>query len=324
MDFGTLMQVAIGVLFVWIMLAAITSQIQEWISQWLRWRPQFLEETIGNILAKEELTQEFYEHPLIKSLHSKKGNRKPSKIPGRQFASVVFDMLINAGTERSVANDMQSVLERFRTNTLALSQNKESKLHNLAKALDTLLVDVSVNVEKTDVSIAEARGRIEEWFGDAMERLSGAYKRRMQACALLIGIILAAVLNADSLAIANTLWTEPLVREALAAQAEQLKLEDLGIPEEGQDAAPPQTDPQQAATQNIGKLRNLAIPLGWTPANIPSSTGDWILKIGGILLSGLAAAQGSPFWFDIMRKILNFRIGGGGGSGESPKKEEGK
>jgi hypothetical protein len=47
--------------------------------------------------------------------------------------------------------------------------------------------------------------------------------------------------------------------------------------------------------------------------NAPANATDWNLKVMGILLSGFAAAQGSPFWFDILKKIVNIR-----GSGKSP------
>jgi len=312
MSFSILLGTAIGVLMVWIMLAGITSQVQEWISQWRAWRPQMLEEAIRNILASDDLTADFYGHPLIKSLHNKQGTRKPSQIPNKQFASVLFDMFINAGTEESVSYDVKTALEKMKTNITAMRANPNEKMRDLAKTMDTILVDVSLDVDKVDRSLAEARQRIETWYDDAMERLSGAYRRRIYIWTIVIGIFMSAVLNADSLAIANTLWTEPLIREALVAQAEKLNLDDLGLP----------TDSQQGAAQNIENLRSLPIPLGWTPENMPEA-GDWngwLMKVGGILVSGLAAAQGAPFWFDLMRKLLNFRLGGGG----SAKKEEDK
>ena len=43
------------------------------------------------------------------------------------------------------------------------------------------------------------------------------------------------------------------------------------------------------------------------------SLGDysgWLFKLGGLLATGLAAAQGAPFWFDILKKIVNIRTSG--------------
>ena len=53
MNISVLVGTAIGVLMVWIMLAAITSQILEWVAQGLKWRPEILEETVDIILGKD-------------------------------------------------------------------------------------------------------------------------------------------------------------------------------------------------------------------------------------------------------------------------------
>jgi len=371
MNLSTLIEVAIGVLFVWILLAAITSQIQDWMSQALKWRASMLEESIGNMLVDKELTEQFYKHPLIKGLHSKGGQRKPSAIPNKQCASVIFDMLLKAGTSDSVvaqkadavvakieeAKDVinqaadtvdqvkkSSIYAKLREKIDVLKDipdehSKSNDFRDMSIVLDTLWVDI----EDADQNIGEARKRLEGWFDDAMTRLGGSYKRRMQMWALVIGTILALALNADSLAIANTLWTDPAVRQALVVQAQQLNLQDLGVPtatpqpgdiqtptpEPGSSEAPTSPADSQAAieaaaAQNIAQLQSLSLPIGWTSDNIPKDSGGWMLKIGGILLSGIAAAQGAPFWFEIVRKLLNFRSGGGGGGSESSKRDEPK
>jgi hypothetical protein len=48
-------------------------------------------------------------------------------------------------------------------------------------------------------------------------------------------------------------------------------------------------------------------------SNAPANASEWNLKIMGILFSAFAAAQGAPFWFDILKKFVNIR-----GSGKSP------
>ncbi|HLE91276.1 MAG TPA: hypothetical protein VI753_09010 [Anaerolineales bacterium] len=338
MNLTVLIEVAIGVLFVWILLAAITSAVQDWISQLFKWKSDMLEESIGNILANDNLKKEFYNHPLIMSLHSQGGKRKPSKVPSKQFTSVVFDMLIKAaeensdkavdvarkaGTGKSHAKKVESVIEQLRGSIDQLNGNDNSELQGLARVLDTLLIDVSKDVENVDAAIGDARKRVENWFDDAMERVSGAYKRKAQLWSLIIGIVLAGFLNADSLSIANHLWSDPLAREALVAQAEQLRVPPDQL---GQDA-------QKAATEYFNQLQSLSqdlsIPLGWTTDNVPvKGTKDfgnqWALKIGGILLSGMAAAQGAPYWFEIVRKLLSFRSGGASEPAPAKKEEEAK
>ena len=312
MNIGVIVEVAIGVMFVWILLALITSQMSDWVSSWFKWRSDMLAESIRNILSCEGLCEDFYAHPLINGLHSASGTRKPSAIPNKQFAAVVFDIFLHAGTDSSASKKAEPIFKQLRETIRGVgdpdkkedapqgSQKTYDKT-KLAHALDTLLVDVSDEVEKADASLAEARKRIESWYDDAMTRLSGAYKRRLQLATLVIGLAVSFAINADSLAIANSLWTQPLVREALVAQAEQFQL-----PENQTEG-----DPLQEALITAGEVQGLSVPIGWGVENIPSDANGWFLKIGGILVSAAAAAQGAPFWFEILRKILDFRSGSG-------------
>jgi hypothetical protein len=52
-------------------------------------------------------------------------------------------------------------------------------------------------------------------------------------------------------------------------------------------------------------------------SNAPTDTDGWLLKIMGILLSAGAAAQGSPFWFDLLKKMVNVR-----GAGANPDEKK--
>ena len=323
MNIAVLLEVGIGLIFIWVLLALITSAVLDWISQAFKWRADMLMQAIGNLLTGKDLTSDpvtkqmveyFYNQPLIKGLHSNGGKRLPSQIPSKQFASALFDVIIKAGTEDSPANRAKPAFERLQESIQAIKNLEDSvggatkaSLSNLAQAMDALLVDVTRKAEEADHAIAEARDRVEEWFNDAMTRVGGAYKRRAQIASLIVGVALAAALNADALSIADTLWRQPLIRQALVAQAENFQLP------EGQQAAS-----TQQIVDNYNELQGLSVPLGWSADNLPANNaaGGWALKITGILLSGIAAAQGAPFWFDVMRKLISLRSGG---SSEAPK-----
>jgi hypothetical protein len=73
MDMNIIIEVTIGILFVWVLLALITSQIQEWLASIFNWRADMLEDSIGVMLQNPELAKQFYDHPLIKSLYTSKG-----------------------------------------------------------------------------------------------------------------------------------------------------------------------------------------------------------------------------------------------------------
>ena len=91
MYLDAILEVAIGLVFSWLVLSIATMQVQEWISSWFRWRAQSLEESFHNMLQDPDLVDKFYNHSMIASL-SRPG-QKPSYIPSNRFAETLFDIL---------------------------------------------------------------------------------------------------------------------------------------------------------------------------------------------------------------------------------------
>jgi hypothetical protein len=125
MNLGAIIEVAIGIIFVWIVLSLAIIQIQEWISSKLDKRAKDMEAAIHEMLANPNLKAQFYDHPVIRGLTAKKRKkpsetpkwyyrwpiikgftrekrRLPSYIPSQQFALAIFDIAMTAGTEASI------------------------------------------------------------------------------------------------------------------------------------------------------------------------------------------------------------------------------
>jgi hypothetical protein len=125
MNLGAIIEVAVGIIFVWIVLSLTTIQIQEWISTKLDKRAKDMEAAIHEMLANPNLKAQFYDHPVIRGLTAKKRKkpsetpkwyytwpivkgftrekrRLPSYIPSQQFALALFDIAMTAGTEASI------------------------------------------------------------------------------------------------------------------------------------------------------------------------------------------------------------------------------
>jgi hypothetical protein len=131
---------------------------------------------------------------------------------------------------------------------------------------------------------ARLRESAADWFDAVMERASSWYRRRAHAVAFGIGLALALAFNADTIAIGRALWRDGLLAEAARAAVEQ------------------------GGVGAIDRLARIGLPLGWGPAGVPSSpTALWLL---GILVTAAAVAQGSPLWFDVLKRITNVRMAG--------------
>lgn len=338
MNLDAILEVAIGLVASWLTLSVAVSQVQEWISGALAWRAQTLEKSILSMLQSGQLVKDFYNNPLIQSLSEPGKNRKPSYIPASAFATAMMDIFINAGSPAGQ--------QLVGTNTLSISQinmgitNMKAQNPGLGKVMDHIFPHLSNDAISLDQSIAEGRINMEKWYNSVQDRATGWYKRRITLWSFIIGMGLALVFNIDTVQITTQLWKAPTVRQALIAQATTTA---------AGGAQPTNTISTLLKPQDYAD--SLAVPFGWSTApaadsstqcgwtpgqnvhpaiwiqnqcnvivNLPTMNDawGWVGKLIGILFSGLAAAQGAPFWFDILKKLINFRGSNSTGTPSEP------
>ena len=186
---------------------------------------------------------------------------------------------------------------------------------------------LQANVLQANNNIDALRQGIATWFDDSMDRLSGAYKRKMKWIAMLIGLLVAIAFNADSFKVATTLWNDADRRASTVAIATGIGAKPLSKPDEDVD----QKKLGQSVTDTEATLRSL--PIGWncqikTADN--KSTDYWacvkqdypnvrFFQILGWILTAAALSLGAPFWFDLLNKFINLR-----GSGGKPARDDKK
>lgn len=323
MYLDAILEVAIGLVFAWLVLSLATMQVQEWVSALLAWRAEFLQKAILNMLGDERLVERFYAHPLIRSI-SPPGKRpgevaRPSYVPVQRFAAALLDIFFSAGKESSEGGlSVQMLVQGMQT--------VRSEYPLLGAVLDTLFPNLEARLMRGELTLAQLRNGLETWFNDAMERLSGAYKRHAQKWAFVFGLVLALLFNVDSAQIARQLWREPTLRQAIVQQASvqltadpaanlsqaQEYVERLSLPV-GWSVAMPL--PDQACGWTVGEAVYPAIWVGGECRILSAlprmdDPWGWLVKLLGVLLSGAAAAQGAPFWFDLLRRLINLRSTG--------------
>ena len=194
---SSILEVAVGLAFVYFALSTVASHVNEQVAGILRWRAKDLEKGILHLLGDPATAQAVWTHPLIQRLGAK-DKRPPSYIPAATFSLALFDSLA-AGQSFDIAQ-IRAAIEKLPDGTAR-------------KALLAIL-------DSSYGDIARARQGVEDWFNAAMDRLSGEYKRRILWFTLFIGAVISAALGADSIALAQSLWQEQGVRAALAAAAQ--------------------------------------------------------------------------------------------------------
>jgi hypothetical protein len=284
-DYAVL-EVAIGLFFVYLTLSVVCSALNETVSSIFSWRAKFLREGVANLLEPEnqprgrKLAEQLYMHPLINGLIrpvSRRGRRRyPSYLPSRTFVAALLDFDAS-GAEKSVEQAIAKV------------PSEEAR-----KALTALL-------KNAEGDAARFRRSAEQWFDDAMERVSGWYRRRTQVMLWVLGACLVVALNADTVRMAERLWSDKTVRSVVIARADSA-------------STSAQTPDLKGAAREVQDLRALDIPIGWGVEPRPSGTEDWLvtvlLKILGLTLTAAALTLGAPFWFDLLSKVARLRSSG--------------
>jgi hypothetical protein len=155
------------------------------------------------------------------------------------------------------------------------------------------------------------RARIEHWYDEAMEHVSGVYKRRAKTWILLIALVITLPVGADSVRFVTTLYASPTTREVLVRNADQAAVSPTPVAGGNSQA---QLTAQQAADQLAlaGPLFGFADMPAW-PARIDQAGTwfvPWAVRVFGSILTAFAVSMGAPFWFDILQKVVNVRSAG--------------
>lgn len=189
-----LLDLILGLSFVYLLLALVCTTVMEWVAQVRNLRGQGLETGIRRLLGEEKkatapLTAEFFGHPLLQALSA--DDKKPSYVPAKLFATALRDLL-----------------KQPRLTEVAAPELKQS-LAALAK--------VDPQPDATDQLPSEAA--LGQWFDQGMERASGAYKRRTRRIVLGLAFVVAIALNADTVSLTGRLWQNPTLRAYLVERA---------------------------------------------------------------------------------------------------------
>ncbi len=283
------LDLAIGITFFYLIFSLILSGLNEMVCNFLKLRANTLRQGVIELLGNNaDLAKQVYDHMLIKNMSiTKKANVKahPSYIPSRNFAVAL----------------------------LSVGENNDA----VKKLLSFLPESAQNNIDKK-------KKAIEVWYDDAMDRVSGWYKRRTQYIILGIALLLSCIMNADTIMIAKSLWKSTAIRASVVSASQGL-LQSTAV-----------QDPSKSELAKLSEITNqipdFELPIGWVsdkaamvsgqqadPRGIPSDFNGWFYKILGLLCTTLAISLGAPFWFDMLGMFVNLR-----GAGKKPEKEEAK
>ena len=294
---STILDVIIGLIFVYLLLSIICTAANEWVAALTRRRGKMLKKGIMQLLsnqstpqsdAPDAMIQAFYQHPLIRALMH--DTNHPNYVSPRNFSATLVDIMTGDMA------DVQFNNLRDAASALPDGEVKESMLALFRRGGN---------------NVDSARTAIEGWFNDAMDRVSGWYKRRTQLWTIIIAALLTLIANADTIQITRKLWTDPVLRAAVVEEAKvraQKPRPSVSVEYKDEDDPTNPTVTKNEGDRLSDKERDLLSQIvGWRGAM--KDNVNWFTPLGW-LLTILAISMGAPFWFDMLNKIMNVRYAG--------------
>jgi len=347
--FGSeILDVIIGLVFVYLLASLICSALNECISRMITLRARVLLAGIRNLLSDSSIGEEIINHPLVKSLANRKkleGKKWkvvfPSYMPSKTFALAMIDTMLEAGRNQNEVKNLSeehqpdnvSTLQDYAKNTFATleqwitlvekdgrdaeANSDQSNKAQVMKSLRAMLTGAKAETKEWDEALGKFRTSIENWYDNAMNRVSGWYKRKAQTIIFCLALVIVGFFNLDSMMIADTLYHDSSARDAIVAMAAETASDETIL--EG--------DSTYTRVEYFrGELEKLPLPIGWLasspniddPRECPDDGWGWFYKFIGLLFTAVAVSLGAPFWFDVLNKLMQLRA-----SGKPEKKGEG-
>jgi hypothetical protein len=336
---SSVLDIAIGLVFVYLLLGLICTAVNEWLAQKYQLRASTLRDGIAGLLQiphdNASMIDEFYNHPMIKAL-SRPGSH-PAYVPPKIFALVLMDLLSPARTTPEPPGERLAKIRAF-IDSLPDGDAKRSLV---------------ILASRSDDSIDNFEKHLEAWYDASMDRVSGWYKGKIQIWTAMIAVCVTMFVNADSIDIARRLMIYPVLRDRI--------VQDAGRVRNGGGVPPAVTETQKAdlsaltgwstdfrtfhrieacgqpnlrgpiseadcRSQSTDDVKaNPALARIWGDDSFPGAdllrqipSGIFFLwlwlvvpgHLAGWTVTAIAASLGAPFWFDILNRFMNIRSAG--------------
>ncbi|UBF29983.1 hypothetical protein K9N68_37915 (plasmid) [Kovacikia minuta CCNUW1] len=314
-----LLDIAIGLTLIYTFLSLLVSELTEFMTTLLRWRAHHLQQGIMTLLGeslalryhpdqfKNTVTGKLYYSSLIASITQRTRQYRrfvgPSYIPSTVFADALLEVLQTLPEVERQQPQLQQGVDQSMSELarlMAKVENSDQLPARLKDNLKRLANRTQMQAKSTELQMEQFRHEIAFWYEHSMERLSGAYRRKVKAFTVLMGSILAILINADSLYMLRRISENTATRSVIVQNAVQIQ----GCQEDLSSA--------QCMNKMAKLLDSTTVPIGWHPVNFqqqfPQFNPIVLLKVFlGWLLTGIAISMGSRFWFQILDQLVHVR-----------------
>jgi hypothetical protein len=275
---STVLDVAVGLVFTFLTVSLVCGLLTETWATIMSWRANTLltgVQALVNDPGFTKLARTLYQHGLVSAQDSGTAEivadlkKLPSYIAPLQFADALLDT-VQIGADTTAASMKTAIVG---SPLLAGNTQMTTMLNGMA--------------DRAGGDVGKMRQAIAAWFDSSMDRVSGSYKRWTQLYCFGFGLIIAVVLNIDTLHVARALWLQPQITHAIGASL----------------------DPAKA----MSTLGSMGLPIGWGGEAQDYGFTACSARLLGWIITAFSTLFGATFWFDALSGLVKLR-----GVGPSP------
>ena len=296
---SVLLDVAIGMSFIYLILSLIASMVQEALATLVQARAANLQRGLRSLLSGDSieegvsLVDSIYTHGLVRGLYQDpckdyggdagwlsafrmKLQRLFRVAPPGPIANVSDQLLLPAYIpSRTFALAIIDILNRDKYNgkepienirDFLTAHHAEFQGNKAVEALLALVLDADAMGSNAKAKALKLQANVENWFNDSMDRVSGWYKKYTHNVLLVVGLVIAIAFNVDSVRVARTLWLDRDARQGMVDAATQYLQKN---PDPPKSVATPEGAAQLKGnmTSTMDMIRDAAdqelLPVGW-------------------------------------------------------------
>jgi hypothetical protein len=316
-----ILELVIGVIFVYFLLSLICVALQEARSRFAKLRIENLKKWIVDTFNKGDkiLGDRLWCNIIIDGLTQE---QKASSYISREIFVNALLHEIHHG-ENTAPGKNQNYTTDFDPYTIHSIKNSITESSLLSDGFKRVLLQFH---SESFSNLETFKVRIGRWFDEAMERNAGTYKKDAQHWILIFSFIITIAINVDSIKLIRYFYENKEEAKKVADAAEEMitdprvvkTIEALKDTSRTNDKAQIDSIHQdvKAIKEYHAKLQSLGLPIGWT---IAPDYGDasclsiflyWLKTVIGWFITGIAVSLGAPFWFDTLNKLVNLRSAG--------------
>lgn len=339
----TILDVVISLLLVFFILSTITSSLLEVANSLFgkSTRSKLLYDALSKVFNdrhNKNWCEEIYQHPLVEA--SKKDFKSlPAYIDPKTFSAALVDTFTKESRKIAIEYKNGKPVVKESVSVGAGAMKDFTDAIGRMNASDVKLLMQSFLANSTAGDITSLKANIENWFNGYMDRITGWYKKKIQKRLFLISAIITITLNVDAIRLAEAFWKDDSLRAAMVAKAIEVSEDTEIINKCKKENGEIDLDCSlRVANERYREMKTMNLPIGWTDSAPTSVNGGrhgkeckffWRfcipivghhitpLTLLGWLVTTYLAAQGAPFWFELMNRFVNMR-----GNGAKPKQNK--